>query len=434
MSETSTESSAGRVMRLRKARPERIRLTFFERSVGTPLPLAKQRLWPAGIVIGIFFAIFAAIAWSQIDSLRGHKVTTVFDLTFVLFQGAWILGWSVAVVILGALTALFLFYGESAQLHNGRLIHMPRFGPLRINLEYDLAKIRNLRLVTQEDQRVQIRFDYGDGSTALGNALPRPQAERLVELIRAASPVTLAAEAGQANAFRAESQESGATSQGPVRGAPSVEINSLSSLSLIAANCVPLAGVMLFSWKLGDLMVLYWAESAIIGLWNAVKLAVVGKWAAVLVVPFFVGHFGGFMAGHFMFIYYLFVRGPSAAAPEPGVWQAMFELFTPIQSSIFWLFVSHGVSFFSNFIGRREYLGTQLKQQMAEPYKRIVVMHLAVLIGGFLTLVLRTPQGALLLLVLLKTAADLRAHLREHGGKGRATGGPELDSNPALTS
>ena len=208
----------------------------------------------------------------------------------------------------------------------------------------------------------------------------------------------------------------------------------MSSLALILVNLLPLAGVMLLGWKLGDLMVLYWAESAVIGLWNSVKLAVVGKWAAFFVVPFFVGHFGGFMAGHFMFIYYLFVRHPGAAGPEPGVWQALFDLFTPLQSAIFSLFISHGISFFTNFIGRREYLGTKLKQQMAEPYKRIIVMHLAVIAGGFLTLALRTPEAALLLLIALKTGADLRAHLREHGGKGDASGGSEPDSSDAITT
>ncbi|MGH7887492.1 MAG: DUF6498-containing protein [Candidatus Binatia bacterium] len=435
MSEKSAETAAAKVMRLRKAKPERIRLSLFDRSAGTPLPLANQRLWPAGIVIGVFFVIFAGIAWSQIDSMRGHKITTVFDLSFVLFQGAWVLGWSVGVFILGALTVLFLFYSESARLHNGRLIHMPRFGPLRINIEYDLAKIRNLRLASEKENTVQIRFDYGNGSNALGNAMPRPEAEKLVQLIRAAISSIPSTVTGQATAPCAEPLESGATEadRDPVLAAPPASINSLSSLSLIAVNLLPLVGVMLFGWKLGNLMVLYWAESAVIGLWNSVKLAVVGKWAAFFVVPFFVGHFGGFMAGHFMFVYYLFVRDPGAAGPEPGVWQALFELFTPLQSSIFSLFVSHGVSFFTNFIGRREYLGAKLKQQMAEPYKRIVVMHVTVIAGGFLTLALRTPEAALLLLIMLKTGADLRAHLREHGGKGGATGGSESDANLART-
>lgn len=168
------------------------------------------------------------------------------------------------------------------------------------------------------------------------------------------------------------------------------------------------------NWKLADIMVLYWAESAVIGFWNVIKLAMVGKWLALLVIPFFVGHFGGFMAGHFLLIYYLFVRGISAGGPEPGVWNALFDLFAPLQSALLGLFISHGVSFFSNFVGRREYIGTELKQQMIEPYKRIMVMHITLIVGGFLTLILRTLQPALLLLIILKTAVDLRAHLREH--------------------
>jgi uncharacterized protein DUF6498 len=140
----------------------------------------------------------------------------------------------------------------------------------------------------------------------------------------------------------------------------------------------------------------------------------VGKWLALLVIPVFVGHFGGFMAAHFLFIYYFFVRDIGARGPEPSVWNALFDLFAPLQSALLWLFISHGVSFFSNFLGRREYIGTKLKQQMIEPYKRIMVMHITLIVGGFLTLILGTLQPALLLLIILKSGADLRAHLREH--------------------
>ncbi len=420
MSEKPAASALGKVTRLRKARPERIRLSLFDRSGGTQLPLASQRLWPVGIAVGVFFMIFAGIAWNQIDSMRGHRITTVFDLSFVLFQGAWVLGWSVGVFILGALTLLFLFYTESARLREGKLIHLPRLGPLRFHIEYDLAKIRNLRLTAAKANNVQIRFDYGNGSVALGNAMPRSQAEALVEMIRtpgASSPSVATALATSPGAEPPQHDTTGVES-GPVLAAPPVEINSLSSLALLLVNLLPLAGVLLLGWKLGDLMVLYWAESAVIGLWNAVKLAVVGKWAAFLVVPFFAGHFGGFMAAHFMFIYYLFVRDAAAVGPEPAVWLALSELFIPLQTAIFSLFVSHGISFFANFIGRREYLGAALKQQMTEPYKRVIIMHITVIAGGFLTLALRTPEAALLLLIALKTGADLRAHLREHGAKG----------------
>jgi hypothetical protein len=51
---------------------------------------------------------------------------------------------------------------------------------------------------------------------------------------------------------------------------------------------------------------------------------------------------------------------------------------------------------------------------MSEPYKRIIVMHMTIIIGGFLTMLLRTPAAAVLLLIIFKTAADLHAHRREH--------------------
>jgi hypothetical protein len=46
----------------------------------------------------------------------------------------------------------------------------------------------------------------------------------------------------------------------------------LSTLVLVAANLVPVAGVLLFGWDLGKLMVLFRAESGIIGLYNLLKM------------------------------------------------------------------------------------------------------------------------------------------------------------------
>ena len=51
---------------------------------------------------------------------------------------------------------------------------------------------------------------------------------------------------------------------------------------------------------------------------------------------------------------------------------------------------------------------------MSDPYKRIFVMHLTVIFGGFIVLLLETPLAALLLLILLKIYADARAHRHQH--------------------
>ena len=78
------------------------------------------------------------------------------------------------------------------------------------------------------------------------------------------------------------------------------------------------------------------------------------------------------------------------------------------------LFLSHGASFFLNYLGKREYLTTSPIRQMFAPYGRVVVLHLTILIGAFAVAILGAPIGALVVLVVLKTAFDLRLHLRQH--------------------
>jgi len=408
-------------MRMRKARPERFRLSLRDEEGGTQLSLPARRMWPVAIFLGISFLIFAGIAWSQIVSMLSHRIRSVFDLTFILFQGFWVLGWLVGVFILGALTVLFFFYRESARLRDGRLIQTPRLGPLRISVEYDLAKIRNLRLeraAGQGGDAVRVRFDYGEGGHGLGDVMARFEAERLIAAIREAAScipggATDKVEAPPELPPAKKSLRARATPPS-AREEPPPSLTSLSTLALIAANLIPLLGVLFLGWRLGDIMALFWAESAVIGFWNVIKLAIVGRWAALLAAPFFVGHFGGFMAGHFFFIYYFFIRGMAAAGPEPEAWDALIDVFAPIWPALAVLFISHGVSFFTNYLGRSEYLGMNLKTQMGEPYKRIVVMHVTIILGGFLTMTLRTPMPVLFLLIVFKTASDLYAHRKEH--------------------
>ena len=51
---------------------------------------------------------------------------------------------------------------------------------------------------------------------------------------------------------------------------------SPSTLALLGANLIPIFGAFLFDWNLGEVMVIYWAESGIIGMYNLAKLAIIG--------------------------------------------------------------------------------------------------------------------------------------------------------------
>ncbi len=51
---------------------------------------------------------------------------------------------------------------------------------------------------------------------------------------------------------------------------------------------------------------------------------------------------------------------------------------------------------------------------MQQPYKRIVVMHLVIIAGGFAVIALGSPLPLLVLIVIGKIALDIHLHRREH--------------------
>ena len=78
------------------------------------------------------------------------------------------------------------------------------------------------------------------------------------------------------------------------------------------------------------------------------------------------------------------------------------------------LFFIHGVSFVVNFVRHREYERKTAVHLMTETYSRIMVMQLTIICGGMLTMVFSNPLPALVLMIVLKMAFDLKAHIKEH--------------------
>ena len=77
------------------------------------------------------------------------------------------------------------------------------------------------------------------------------------------------------------------------------------------------------------------------------------------------------------------------------------------------LFASHAYSFYRNFLGRGEYRRRSVKNQMSEPYSRIIFMHLVLILGGGVTLILGEPTPVLLIVIALKVWFDIKAHLKQ---------------------
>ncbi len=104
-----------------------------------PLELPRRNTILPAILVAGMFAVFAGILVSQFAKLNLHPLGSVFDLMSTLFSVFWMLGWSVGVLALGALTVFLLFFGESARLAGGRLVYV-----LRIRREFEQAIGRNL--------------------------------------------------------------------------------------------------------------------------------------------------------------------------------------------------------------------------------------------------------------------------------------------------
>jgi hypothetical protein len=144
---------------------------------------------------------------------------------------------------------------------------------------------------------------------------------------------------------------------------------------------------------------------------------------------FFLIHYGGFCAVHGLLIMTLLVDGD--VDPMPGDPWPLFLVFPQLLLNVVrqvldyappeWLIafvalvISHGISFVMNFLLADERDELSLRDLMGAPYGRIVVLHVAIILGGFAVMALGEPVALLVVLVLLKLALDIKLHLREHG-------------------
>ena len=106
------------------ARPARWRITLTDDTSGAyPVELPEKRQYLAGFIIAAIFAAFAAAWWSAVRQLMSeHPLRSVFDLGSTIFLGGWVLGWSVATILLGLATIAVLFMRKSLRVSRKALI------------------------------------------------------------------------------------------------------------------------------------------------------------------------------------------------------------------------------------------------------------------------------------------------------------------------
>ena len=207
------------------------------------------------------------------------------------------------------------------------------------------------------------------------------------------------------------------------------------ALLLLAANLVPLLGVILWGWDAFVLLMLYWLETAVIAFWTIVRIATMSasgladlqieskgsRPASPLgLAAFFTLHAGIFMAVHFLFLWVLFAGDWAHKIHGVRSFVDQMVIDTGLWVPLLVLFVVRGgfmlLDAVKPWIGRR--LGVverkPAEEQMLGPgesiifglYLRIVVMQVTIIFGAWFAM-LAGGVGALTFLILVKTAVDV---------------------------
>jgi len=173
---------------------------------------------------------------------------------------------------------------------------------------------------------------------------------------------------------------------------------------IVLLNLATLVPIWLGWWDVFAVLGLYWFENLCTGVVQFQKLRDAeahsgSKPEAVPLSKFFALHYGIFTAVHGLLVLVFFglVMG--------GLWQ---------QGQAWWLSAIiiaaiHYLGFRSEWRARQGWTRTTPGRVMAEPYARVLVLHVIVIAGGWLALSAPSPQSILKLFALIKLGVELIA-------------------------
>ena len=189
-------------------------------------------------------------------------------------------------------------------------------------------------------------------------------------------------------------------------------------IEILIVNLMAVVGVAVFGWDALTLVLLYWIENLIVGLFNIPKILMsglssgrTGTLASLFLVPFFVVHYGMFCFVHGLFILALFGHGLEGTVDfSPlGLASAVMERIQT-NRAMWWgvvvLLAFHSYLFARYWLAARRWEVSEPFTQMFAPYGRIVVVHLTIMIAGIPVMLLGQPVLAVAALALLKTALE----------------------------
>jgi hypothetical protein len=187
------------------------------------------------------------------------------------------------------------------------------------------------------------------------------------------------------------------------------------------------AGIVLLGWSSFTVLAYYWLENVVVGAFTAVRILVAGwrsaRYAESLATAVFFGlHYGLFCLVHGTFVALLFGGARAIDSPVEPVLLMIGRIAGNGVGAVVVaaMAVAAAVDAWQSMQRLDADDPRAIRRIMAEPYARVIVLHLALIAGAGIMAGLQLPSPAALLLVAFRLAYELLLLRRERAAAGAA--------------
>lgn len=191
-----------------------------------------------------------------------------------------------------------------------------------------------------------------------------------------------------------------------------------SYLAVALVNIWPLLGVLMGDWTPFEVVFIYWFENLIIGLFVIARMIYKPQGGLAFAIGgaalslFFMLHYGVFCWVHGMFVFGVLGDGVTQLNDQAVFSSAIAYVFN---GGLKWVALSillaHGLRYVQDYMAERI---VSARLEMKKPYRRLIVLHIVIIVGGGLAVALPGAGFAMmLLLVAFKTFSDIKSDKAE---------------------
>lgn len=193
------------------------------------------------------------------------------------------------------------------------------------------------------------------------------------------------------------------------------------SIAIVVANLVPLLGVVSLAWTIPEMLVMYWIESVVIGIFVIARMKLRAFYRAFLttgtrtslfsgsnvteILGFLLMYGGGLLI---MLFFLVLLAGGDAGFSVLATWFLTIS-YLPVLG----LSVSHAIVFWRDFILKKEYKEPIQLHAWTSYHERIIFMLFLFFLAGVLTRTFNLPVVFMAVFVIIKIVVDVSMLYRD---------------------